>query len=124
MMAGRFKLKLKLSQHKKYLAAPKTVAGQNYNVLYLESKNKSKVVPLSHVGAKGERKYSSCSFLTSALEGVSGQHHALAELYTRERISGTHGIGGWVGLRAGLDTQDTGKNCLHPPGIELRSSSL
>jgi hypothetical protein len=31
----------------------------------------------------GERRYSSCSFLTSALDGVSGQHHALAALYPR-----------------------------------------
>jgi hypothetical protein len=35
--------------------------------------------------------------------GVSGQHHAPAALYPRERTPGTHWIGGWVGLRAGLD---------------------
>jgi hypothetical protein len=32
-----------------------------------------------------ERKYSSCSLLTSALDGVSGQRHAPAALYPRER---------------------------------------
>jgi hypothetical protein len=33
---------------------------------------------------------------------VSGQRHAAAALYPRER-PGTHCTGGWVGLRAGLD---------------------
>jgi hypothetical protein len=37
--------------------------------------------------------------------GVNGQHHALATLYTEERTPGTHWIGGWVGLIAGLDTE-------------------
>jgi hypothetical protein len=31
----------------------------------------------------GERRYSSYSFTTSALDGVSGQHHAPAALYPR-----------------------------------------
>jgi hypothetical protein len=34
-----------------------------------------------HGGAWRERKYSSYSFTTSALDGVSGQHHAPAALY-------------------------------------------
>jgi len=34
---------------------------------------------------------------------VRGQRHAPAAPYTRER-PGTHCTGGWVGLRAGLDT--------------------
>jgi hypothetical protein len=50
-----------------------------------------------------ERKYSSFSFLTSAVDGVSGQRHAQAALYPRERNPGTH----WVGLRVGLDTEDS-----------------
>jgi len=33
---------------------------------------------------------------------VSGQQHALAALYPREK-PGTHFTGGWVGPRAGLD---------------------
>jgi hypothetical protein len=45
-----------------------------------------------HVGAKEERAYSSYLFLTSALDGVDCQIHAV-----------TRWIGGWVGLRAGLD---------------------
>jgi hypothetical protein len=32
----------------------------------------------SHVGDKGERKYSSYSFLILALDGMSGQRHAPA----------------------------------------------
>jgi hypothetical protein len=56
-----------------------------------------------HGGAWGERRYSSYSFLTSALDGVSGQRHAPAALYPRIKDPGTHWTGGWVGLRAGLD---------------------
>jgi hypothetical protein len=40
---------------------------------------------------------------------VSGQRHALAAFYPGERIPGTHWTGGWVGPRAGLDTEATGK---------------
>jgi hypothetical protein len=61
-----------------------------------------------HAGAKGEKKHSSYSFFTSALDGVSGQRHAPAALYSWERTPGTHWIGGWVGLRAGLDTEARG----------------
>jgi hypothetical protein len=54
------------------------------NVLYkILQKYKSKSVLLHHVGAKGERRYSSCSFLMSALDGASGQCHAPAVLYPR-----------------------------------------
>jgi hypothetical protein len=48
--------------------------------------------------------------MTSALDGVSGQRHAPAVLYPRAKDPpGTHCTGGWVGLRAGLDTEDRGK---------------
>jgi hypothetical protein len=40
-----------------------------------------------HEGAKEERKYSSYSFLTSALDVVSGQRHTPAALYPREMTS-------------------------------------
>jgi hypothetical protein len=43
--------------------------------------------------------------------GVSGQHHALAALYPRERTPGTHWIGGWVGPKAGLDAGARRKIC-------------
>jgi len=55
--------------------------------------------------------------LTSALEGGEGQLHAPAASYPRER-PGTHFIGGWVGLRAGLDT--CGKS-RPPPGFDPRT---
>jgi hypothetical protein len=61
-----------------------------------------------HAGDKGERKNSSNSFLTTALDGVSVKRHTLAALYPRETTPGTHCIGGWVGLRAGLDTEARG----------------
>jgi hypothetical protein len=41
---------------------------------------------------------------------VSGQRHAPAALYPRERTTGTHCTGGWVGPRAGLDTEVRGKS--------------
>jgi hypothetical protein len=34
-----------------------------------------------HGGTRGERSYSSYSYLTSALDGVSGQRHVPAALY-------------------------------------------
>jgi hypothetical protein len=55
-----------------------------------------------HAGANGERRYSCYSFLTLVVVGVSGQHHAPAALYPRERTPGTHCTGGWVGHGAGL----------------------
>jgi hypothetical protein len=58
-----------------------------------------------HAGDKRDSKYSSYSFLTSALDGVSGQRHAPAAIYSRERTPDTHWIGGWVGLRPSLDTE-------------------
>jgi hypothetical protein len=38
-----------------------------------------------------------------------------------ERAPGTHCTGGWVGLRAGLDTEVRGKIISPLPGIEPRS---
>jgi len=52
-------------------------------------------------------------FHDSGTKGVSGQQHASAALYTRER-TGTHFTGGWVGPRAGLD----GRNISPPPGFD------
>jgi hypothetical protein len=64
--------------------------------------SESKAVPLRHAGAKGERKHSSYSFLTSALDG---QHHAPAALYPQDSTPDTQRTGGSVVLRAGLDTE-------------------
>jgi hypothetical protein len=62
--------------------------------------------------------YSSYSFTTSALQEVSGQCHAPAALYPRERTPDTHLTEGWVGPRAGLDTEVKGKILLSLPGID------
>jgi hypothetical protein len=63
---------------------------------------------------KGERRYSSYSFSTSALDrgewSASRPGRALAP---GERTPGAHCTGGWVGPRAGLDTEV--KNSLRLP---------
>jgi hypothetical protein len=53
-----------------------------------------------HEGAWGEKMYSSYSFSTSALDEVSGQHHAPAALYPRYPLNRR-----LVGLRAGLNAE-------------------
>jgi hypothetical protein len=53
--------------------------------------------------------------------GISGQRHAPAVLYPRERNPGTHCTGGWVDPRTGLDTDGRGKILSPLPGIEPRS---
>jgi hypothetical protein len=55
--------------------------------------------------------------------GVSGQHHARAALYPRAKDP-RYCTGGWVGLRAGLDTEATGKILSPLPGIEPRSPGV
>jgi hypothetical protein len=63
-----------------------------------------------HGGAWGERKYSSYSFTTSALDGGEWSASRPGRAITPgERTPRTHCTGGWVGPRAGLDTEDTGK---------------
>jgi hypothetical protein len=66
-----------------------------------------RAVPLPPCRRQGGE-YGSYSFLTSELDG-SGQRHAQAALYPQERNPGTHWVGDWVGLRAGLDTEARGK---------------
>jgi hypothetical protein len=67
----------------------------------------------------GERRYSSCSFSTLALDGVewsaSRSGHALAP---GERTPSTHCTGGWVGPTAGQDTEARRKTLSPLPGIE------
>jgi hypothetical protein len=55
--------------------------------------------------------------------GMSCQRHAPTALYIWERTLDTHRTGGWVGHRAGLDTEIRGKILLPLPGIEPRSVS-
>jgi hypothetical protein len=73
----------------------------------------SKAVLLHHAGINGERRYCSYSFFTSELDGVRGQGHAPAALYSRERTPSTHCVGGSVCLGVGLDSEARGKTlCL------------
>jgi hypothetical protein len=51
---------------------------------------------------------------------VSGQGHAPAALYHWERVLW---MGGWVGLRAGLETEVKGK-IIAFPGFRTRYASL
>jgi hypothetical protein len=46
--------------------------------------------------------YASTFSLTSALDGIGGQLHVPASLPPGKRC-GTHRIGGWMGIRAGLN---------------------
>jgi hypothetical protein len=67
---------------------------------------------------QGEMIYSSYSFMTSALDGVSGQRHAPAALYPRAKdprypLGGPQSRSGHKGYR---------KNLLPLPGIEPQSS--
>jgi hypothetical protein len=77
-----------------------------------------------HEGPEGEWRYSSTLSLTSAQDGVGGQHHAPAALPLGKR-PGTHCIGGRVDPRAGLDgcgkSRPTGIRSPDRPG---RSESL
>jgi hypothetical protein len=69
-----------------------------------------------------ERRYSSYSVYTSVLDGGEWSASRLGPRFTPgERIPGTHCTGGWVGPRAGLDTEATGKILSPLPGIEPRS---
>jgi hypothetical protein len=59
-----------------------------------------------HGGALGERRHSSYTFTTSAIDGGRW----VVNITPRPRFTfGTHCTGGWVGPRAGLDTEDRGK---------------
>jgi hypothetical protein len=71
---------------------------------------KSKAVPLHAIMVLGgERKYSSYSFLTSALDGGEWSASRLGRTLLRGKDPGTHCTGGWVGPRAGLDKEAIGK---------------
>jgi hypothetical protein len=82
---------------------------RHWTFLYVDGAYKA--VPLHAMEALGgERRYSSYSFLASALDGGERSASRPGRAFTpRERTPGTHCTGGWVGLRAGLDTKVTGK---------------
>jgi hypothetical protein len=91
--------------------------------------SKSKAVSLHAVEAHGGEKVWLLLILNLDTRwGVSGQHHAPAALNPRGRTPGTHWTGGWVGPRAGLDTETRRKIlCVcwgSNPGRPVRSQSL
>jgi len=57
-----------------------------------------------HEGPEGEQRCSSTFCLTSALDGMDGQLHALIALAPGKR-PGNDYIGGWVGPRAGVNVR-------------------
>jgi hypothetical protein len=73
-----------------------------------EHKVRVKLTRYRHASVKGRGNIAPTHSLL-ALDGVSGQHHALGALYPWEKTAGTHWIGGCVALRAGMDTEVTGK---------------
>jgi hypothetical protein len=64
------------------------------------------------------RRRRECTAPTSSLNGVNFQCHTPASLYPRQWTRGTHCTGGWVGHRAGLNSEVRGKFQLPLPGIE------
>jgi hypothetical protein len=56
-----------------------------------------------HEGVLEEWRYSSTHSLTSALDGGKWSASRPGRFTSRERVPGTHWIGGWVGPRAVLD---------------------
>jgi hypothetical protein len=75
----------------------------------------------------GRGVYSSYSFLTSALDGDEWSASRPGRAFTPgEGTPGTHWTGGWMGPRAGLDTEARGKKSFAPAGNRTpiaRSSS-
>jgi hypothetical protein len=67
-----------------------------------------------HAGTKEERKHSSYTFLPSALDSCEwSASHPCLHFTPEERTHGTHWTAGWVGFRAGPDTEARGKTlCL------------
>jgi hypothetical protein len=81
------------------------------------------------LGGWGGEEVSSYSFSTWALDGSEWSASRPGRAFNpRERTPGTHWTGGWVGPRAGLDTESRGK-ILCPrrgsnPGRPARSQTL
>jgi hypothetical protein len=77
-----------------------------------------------HEGAWGESSIAPTHSRTRHSMGMSGLRHAPAALYPRVKDPGTHCTGGWVGPRAGLDTEARGKIISSLRGIEALSPSV
>jgi hypothetical protein len=60
-------------------------------------------------------------FLISALGGGEWSPSRSSRFIYKERVPGTHWIGGWVGPRTGLDTAE---KILHPTGTRTPTPSV
>jgi hypothetical protein len=80
----------------------------SFNLQFLR-KAKVKLSCYCHVGDEAESSCSSYSFLTSALDGGECSASRPSHTLTLGKDPGTHWVGGWVGLRAGLNTETRGK---------------
>jgi hypothetical protein len=78
----------------------------NNSDIFKEKAKHSRYTPWRRLG---KRMYSSYSFLTSTLDGGEWSASRPDSAFPGERTSDTHCTGGWVGLRAGLDTEVRGK---------------
>jgi hypothetical protein len=67
------------------------IGNSEINVNVQNQSKKQSCPHTRHEGEKEKTNYNSYSFLTSALVEVSGQHHALAALYPRQRTPDTPG---------------------------------
>jgi hypothetical protein len=101
------------------MMSPTMYATRSAHLITKYCRRKSKRINVSRyrkAGATGERKYS-CYSLTSALDG--GEWLASrpdCSLSPRRDPPGAQWIGGWMGLRTGLDTEATGKILCHCRG--------
>jgi hypothetical protein len=96
----------------------------NPHIHYQVQMSPSKKLTLSHYTPRrrlGGEEINSYLFLTSALDGGEWSAWRPAAIYPRDRTPGTHCTGGWVGPRAGLDTEARWKILSPLPGIEPRS---
>jgi hypothetical protein len=82
----------------------------------LKHRNNKNLPRYRNAGTKGERKYSFNSFLTSALDGGEWSASHPGRAYPWKWTPDTHWKGGWVDLRAGLDTEDRGKKSFASAG--------
>jgi hypothetical protein len=85
-------------------------------------KNAKAVPTKRRVGASEERRYSSYSFTTSALDGVSDQRYSPYRGLAPGKRHSVAIVGGWMGPRVGLDTEARGKILSPLPGIEPQSA--
>jgi hypothetical protein len=77
--------------------------------------------PTTHLRRRrGERRYSSYSFTTSALDGSKRSASSPGRALPRGKYPCTHRTGGWVGPTAGMVTEARGKILSPLPGIEPR----